>query len=168
MKCLMNIFSVESLKFEPWSLNENYSGGNVGMSNLWKAEKLGFHLEKLDPGKFGCPYHKHYHEEELFLAIKGEATVRQEGEFFKVVAGDIFFFKTHVTHQMYNHSDEPFYFFALSNRDPEDVCEYPDSNKKMERNTRTIKQNDVLICDYMKDEENPKKFWPNELMNSKK
>jgi hypothetical protein len=41
----MNIFSVESLKFEPWSLNENYSGGNIEMSNLWKAEKLGFHLE---------------------------------------------------------------------------------------------------------------------------
>lgn len=26
----------------------------------------------------------------------------------------------------------------------------------------------ILVSDYMKDEENPKKFWPNELINSKK
>ena len=85
-----------------------------------------------------------------------------------MTAGDIFFFKTHVTHQMYNHSDEAFYFFALSNRDPEDICEYPDSNKKMERKTRTITQHGVLVSDYMKDEENPKKFWPKQMMDSKK
>ncbi|WP_165482906.1 cupin domain-containing protein [Legionella anisa] len=163
----MNIFSVESLNFEDWSINENYSGGNVEMSKVWKAEKLGFHLERLDPAKFGCPYHKHYHEEELFLAIKGEATIRQEGEFFQIKAGDVFFFKTHVTHQLYNHSDEPFYFFALSNKDLEDVCEYPDSNKILERKTRKITQNGIVVSDYLKDEENPKNFWPNELTENK-
>lgn len=166
MKCKMNIFSLESLQFEPWRINENYSGGNIEMSSLWKAEKLGFHLEKLDPGKFGCPYHKHAREEELFLAIKGEATVRQEDEFFKVFAGDLFFFKIQVSHQLYNHSSAPFYFFALSNQDPEDVCEYTDSNKRMERKTRTITQNNILVSDYLRDEENPKKFWPNELITS--
>ncbi|HAT7074078.1 TPA: cupin domain-containing protein [Legionella pneumophila] len=168
MKCIMNIFSAESLNFESWSMNENYSGGNIEMSSVWKAEKLGFHLERLDAGKFGCPYHKHYNEEELFLAIKGEATVRQDGEFFQVRAGDVFFFKMHVNHQMYNHSDEPFYFFALSSKDPEDVCEYPDSNKKMERKTRTITQNGIIVSDYLKDEENPKTFWPKELINSER
>lgn len=168
MKCIMNIFSIESLNFEPWSMNENYSGGNIEMSSLWKAEKLGFHLEKLDPGKFGCPYHNHSCEEELFLALKGQATIRQEDEFFQVKAGDIFFFKTHVNHQMYNHTEKSFYFFALSNKSSQDICEYPDSKKTMERSTRAIKQNGILVDSYLKDEENPQKSWPKELIKSKR
>lgn len=59
MKCIMNIFSAESINFAPWRMSENYSGCSVEMSSVWQAEKLGFHLERLDPGKFSCPYHKH-------------------------------------------------------------------------------------------------------------
>ncbi|WP_165482771.1 hypothetical protein [Legionella gresilensis] len=55
----MNIFSAESINFAPWRMSENYSGCSVEMSSVWQAEKLGFHLERLDPGKFSCPYHKH-------------------------------------------------------------------------------------------------------------
>ncbi len=164
MKCVMNIFQEAQLEFEKWSAGDHYGGSSVEMAKTWGAEKLGFHLEILDPGKFGCPYHKHHKEEELFIAVKGEATIRQDEEFFQVRSGDVFFFKTGVSHQMYNHTQEPFLFFALSSKDSDEICDYPDSNKRLEGRTRTITQNGIKVEDYWKDEEDPRKFWPKNLI----
>jgi len=167
MKCVVNIFDVSKLNHEKWSSGNHYSGTNVEIAKLWGAQKLGFHLETLDPGKFGCPYHKHHKEEELFIAIKGEVTIRQDGEFFRVAEGDLFFFKMDVAHQMYNHTRNPFIFFALSSVDPEEICDYPDSNKRMDIKNKTLTQNGINIEDYWKDEEDPRKFWPIDILEQK-
>lgn len=165
MKCVMNIFEFSKLTFEKWQAGDHYSGANVEIAKNWGTEKLGFHLEILDPGKFGCPYHKHEKEEELFIAISGSATIRQNGEFFQVTKGDLFLFKLNVAHQMYNHTEQPFVFFALSNTEIDEMCDYPDSAKQMNGKTRIITQNGIPVSDYWKDEEDPRKFWPKEIIN---
>jgi gentisate 1,2-dioxygenase len=50
-------------------------------------------METLPPGSFSCPYHLHHHEEELFIAFKGSAMVRQDNEFFEIKEGDLIFLK---------------------------------------------------------------------------
>jgi uncharacterized cupin superfamily protein len=161
------IISLQDLRlenFKPWNHGESYGGTELPLAEAWGAQALGFHVETLDAGKFSCPYHKHEREEELFIAIKGSCVLRQDGKFRRIHAGELVFFPTGVSHQFYNPGPEPFVFFALSNRDKEDVCEYPDSRKRMERNPRRIFQDGQEIKDYWAGEESPGSFWPEEWL----
>lgn len=121
-------------------------------------------METIAPKSFSCPYHLHHHEEELFIAFKGSAMVRQDNEFFEMKEGDLIVFKAGVAHQFYNHTDTPFLFLALSNKKPNEICEYPDSNKKWNRQQKKLFQNDIPVEDYWKDEEHPENFWPKNII----
>jgi uncharacterized cupin superfamily protein len=167
MKCVFNLFNESAIEFTRWSHGEHFGGKEAELGNAFKAEVLGFHVEVLDPGKFSCPYHRHEKEEELFLVIKGSATVRQNDEFFQVREGDLVFFKREVAHHFYNHTEEPFLFFALSSTHPEEVCEYPDSRKKLEVSGRKLTQDGNPVEDYWKDEDDPGRFWPESIIKSK-
>jgi uncharacterized cupin superfamily protein len=163
MKCVANLLD-ENLNYESWRQGDSYAGSSAPLAKEWGAERLGFHVERLSPGKFSCPYHSHRKEEELFIALNGSATIRQDGEFFRVHKGDVFFFKSGVAHQMFNHTSEPFLFFALSNTDPDEVCQYPDSRKILSVKDKTISQDGQIVSDYWKDEEDPKRFWPDKIL----
>ena len=163
MKRIVNILDQSQLNFEKFEQGK-YSCSSAEISSLWKTQKLGFHMQILDPKKFSCPYHLHHHEEELFLVFKGSAMVRQNDEFFKISEGDLILFKVGIAHQFYNHTENPFIFLALSNKEPNDVCEFPDSNKKWNRQEKKLFQNGVELDNYWKDEENPEKYWPVEIV----
>lgn len=162
-KCVVNLQRLNELKFEDFE-HGRYSGSSAGISDLFQTQRLGFHMETLPPKAFSCPYHSHQAEEELVIVFKGSAMVRQEAEFFEVNEGDLIVFKTGVAHQMYNHTESPFIFFALSNKDQADICEYPDSQKRLERATKVLTQNGNVVNDYWKDEEHPDRFWPKEIL----
>ena len=55
------------------------------------AEKLGISVDTVAPGKRSCPYHFHLAQEELFIVIEGEGTLRVAGEMLPVRAGDVVF-----------------------------------------------------------------------------
>ncbi len=162
-RCFVNILKADTLNFENWT-HGKYSSRSAEISNLWDSKKLGFHIEELAPKSFSCPYHFHHQEEELFLALKGKAMVRQDGEFYEIVEGDLVLFKSGVAHQFYNHTLEPFRFLALSDKALDEVCEYPDSSKKWERKAKKLTQNGTEVEDYFLDEENPDLCWPKELL----
>ncbi|MCK6598988.1 MAG: cupin domain-containing protein [Bdellovibrionaceae bacterium] len=158
MKCVVNLHSDSNLNFE---IEEHgkYSSQSAQIAKNWETTKLGFHVEILNPKSFSCPYHFHHQEEELFIVLSGSAMVRQDDQYYEVTDGDLVIFKTGVAHQFYNHTNEPFKFFALSNKDPNEICEYPDSNKKWVRKEQKLYQNGVKVVDYWKDEENPDQKW---------
>ncbi|WP_141733220.1 cupin domain-containing protein [Oligoflexus tunisiensis] len=164
MERIVSLQKLSLENFEPWSHGDNYGGAEWPLAEKWGAQALGFHLETLDPGKFSCPYHRHEGEEELFIALQGSCVLRQDGNFRRVQTGDLIFFPTGVCHQFFNPGPEPFVFFALSNRNKADVCEYPDSHKRIERNPRRITQDGKEIDDYWAGEENPSSFWPEEWL----
>lgn len=169
MKCLVNLLSPDAqLNFKEWHHAKNYSTSVAEIANLWQTEKLGFHIEILNPKSFSCPYHKHYEEEELFIILKGSGTVRQDDEFYTIKEGDLVFFKTGVAHQFYNHTDSPMLFFALSNQSNKETCTYPDSNKMLKKDgkNRVITQNDLEIDDYWRDEEDPATKWPKHILQN--
>ena len=44
------------------------------------AQKLGASFDILAPGKRGCPYHLHHAQEEMFVILEGNGTLRVAGE----------------------------------------------------------------------------------------
>lgn len=162
----MNILSLfDKSGFEFSEHGERYRFSNKEISKLFKTQGLGFHLEILHAKTFSCPYHYHEKEEELAIVIEGEAILRSNGAFRKLVPGDLVYFSTgpESVHQIYNHTGNDFKFFALSTKIPDEKCYYPDSNKILDRKARTITQNGAP-ADYWKDEEDPSKYWPIDML----
>ncbi len=156
----MNIVNLFKAPLKRVDDKPNYRGGVARLSRDFGAKKLGFHIEVIDPGNFSCPYHFHTAEEELFIVLEGEAILRVKDQFYKVGPGDLFFYPTgpEFVHNIYNHTQKPFKFFAISNDEPDtDICFYPDSKKNTSPDG--IVQAGVKV-DYYKDEEDPAKYWP--------
>jgi uncharacterized cupin superfamily protein len=95
------------------------------------ASKLGIGFDILAPGKRGCPYHLHHAQEEAFVVLEGEGTLRVAGEMLPVRAGDIVFIPPgpEYPHQFINTSDAPLKYLSISTREKPEICEYPDSGK---------------------------------------
>jgi uncharacterized cupin superfamily protein len=97
------------------------------------AQKLGASFSILVPGKRGCPYHRHYAQEEMFIIIEGSGTLRVANEMLPLKTGDVIFTPTgsDYPHQIINTSDAPLKYLSISTMEPTDICEYPDSGKFM-------------------------------------
>lgn len=95
------------------------------------ARKLGISVDTVAPGKRSCPYHFHHAQEELFIVIEGEGTLRVAGEMLPVRAGDVVFIPPgpEYPHQFINTSLQPMKYLSVSTRESPEVCEYPDSGK---------------------------------------
>jgi len=95
------------------------------------ARKLGASFDVLAPGKVACPYHLHHAQEELFVVLEGEGTLRVAGEMLPVKAGDVVFIPPgpEYPHQFVNTSDAPMRYLSISTRETPEICEYPDSGK---------------------------------------
>lgn len=95
------------------------------------AQKLGASMDIVAPGKRSCPYHFHHVQEEMFVVIEGEGTLRVAGEMLPIKAGDVIFIPPgpEYPHQIINTSDKPLKYLSISTRETPEVCEYPDSGK---------------------------------------
>jgi uncharacterized cupin superfamily protein len=104
-----------------------------GLSDSTAARKLGAGFDILAPGKRGCPYHYHLAQEELFVVLEGEGSLRVAGEMLPVRAGDVVFIPPgeDYPHQFVNTSDSPMKFISISTKEYPELCVYPDSGKAM-------------------------------------
>jgi uncharacterized cupin superfamily protein len=95
------------------------------------ARKLGAGYDILAAGKRGCPYHLHHAQEEMFVILEGEGSLRVAGEMVPVKAGDVVFIPPgpEYPHQFVNTSEAPLKFLSISTQERPEVCEYPDSGK---------------------------------------
>ena len=95
------------------------------------AQKLGASFDILEPGKSGCPYHLHHAQEEMFVIIEGNATLRVAGEMLPLKAGDVIFIPPgpEYPHQIINTSEAPLKYLSISTKEVPEICEYPDSGK---------------------------------------
>lgn len=99
------------------------------------AAKLGISIDTLAPGKRGCPYHFHHAQEEAFVVLDGEGTLRVAGEMLALAAGDVVFIPPgpEYPHQIINTSGAPLRYLSISTRESPEVVEYPDSGKYLAR-----------------------------------
>lgn len=101
------------------------------LSDGTAAVKLGAGFDILSPGKRSCPYHFHHAQEEMFIILEGEGTLRVAGEMVPVRAGDVVFIPPgpQYPHQFINTSAAPMRYLSVSTQERPELCEYPDSGK---------------------------------------
>jgi uncharacterized cupin superfamily protein len=95
------------------------------------ARKLGASIDIVPPGKVTCPYHLHHAQEEMFVILEGEATLRVAGERVPVRAGDVICIPPgpEYPHQLINTSNATLKYLSISTQEAPEICEYPDSDK---------------------------------------
>ena len=117
---------VERLVREP-----HYDSIGARLARGTAARKLGASIDTLAPGKVGCPYHLHHAQEEMFVVLEGEGTLRVAGELLPLRTGDVVFIPagSEYPHQLVNTSDSPLKYLSVSTQETPEICEYPDSGK---------------------------------------
>ena len=97
------------------------------------AQRLGYSMTIVPPGKTAFPFHNHYGNEEMFFVLEGEGEVRigehryaiRSGDFIACPVGD----KT-TAHQIINTSgSKAMKYVGVSTAQTPDLVEYPDSGK---------------------------------------
>ena len=93
--------------------------------------KLGCRMVEVAPGKKAWPYHLHHANEELFVIVAGQGTLRYDGAEYPVQTGDVVGTRAGpgTAHQIINTSDAPLRYLAISTMIEPEVSEYPDSGK---------------------------------------
>ena len=104
------------------------------------ASKLGISIDIVAPGMRSCPYHFHYANEEAFVVLEGEGTLRVAGEMLAIRAGDVMFVPPgpDYPHQIINTSPAPLKYLSISTKLSPEVVEYPDSSKYLTMASGTL------------------------------
>ncbi|MBC7993229.1 MAG: cupin domain-containing protein [Rhizobacter sp.] len=133
---LIRNFNDVPLKHETREPLYEWSGSRLAAGTV--ALKLGASVDTVPPGKRACPYHFHYAQEEMFIVLEGEGTLRVAGEMLPIRAGDVMFIPPGPAypHQIINTSAAPLKYLSVSTKDSPEVVEYPDSGKYLASATR--------------------------------
>ncbi len=108
-----------------------YDAQGARLAKGTAARKLGASIDILAPGKRGCPYHLHHAQEEMFIILEGNGTLRVAGEMLPLRPGDVIFIPPgpEYPHQIINTSAAPLKYLSISTMEVPEICEYPDSGK---------------------------------------
>jgi len=96
------------------------------------AQKLGYNLSIVPPGKRANPFHNHRINEEMFLILAGEGILRFGSQEYPVRKHDVIACPPgarDVAHQLRNTGDTDLEFLALSTKEGHEICEFPDVNQ---------------------------------------
>ena len=125
------IVNLNELEFSEFGKGHRFRAERAPVSTRIGAERLGYGVVRLAPGKRAWPYHSHHVIEEMFYVLKGKGTLRHADEEYPVKEGDFICSPAdpEQPHQIINSSDEELTYLALSSQAPADVMLYPDSGK---------------------------------------
>jgi len=129
MKPIMNLDEVE---FDDIEDNGYYTSKRATISDHIGAQKLGYNLTVLPPGKAQCPFHCHHGEEEMFFILEGEGELRFGDQRYPIRAHDVICCPpggAEVAHQIINTGSTTMRYLAMSSLVEIETCEYPDSQK---------------------------------------
>jgi uncharacterized cupin superfamily protein len=139
------ILNIADVEFRPWGYRapamqpnatppkEIYQARLGDIAGKLGAQKLGYGLVVLPPGKRGWPAHNHRINEEMFFILEGEGEVRIGSEVYPVRKGDIIAHPPggpETAHQLRNTSPtDDLKYLAIGTRESPEIVDYPDSNK---------------------------------------
>lgn len=137
----------DDLPWESWSSPKGrFHGQSKELSLALGAKRnastgLGGHpfdleLNRLRPGERCCPFHSHAAQWEMFVILRGRATVRAGAETGPVEAGEIVLHPPGEAHEIRNDGTEDLDFYIIADNPLVDVFHYPDSNKWGHREPR--------------------------------
>lgn len=96
------------------------------------AQKLGYNITAVPPGKCAFPFHSHRANEEMFFVLQGSGEVRIGAEIYPIRAGDVIACPAggrETAHQISNTGSEELRYLAVSTKLSPEIAEYPDSGK---------------------------------------
>jgi len=134
------ILNIADVALEPWPAGSTVSGpaaeryqakmGFIG--TRIGAQKLGYNITAVPPGKSAFPFHNHYINEEMFYVLAGSGEVRIGTETFPIRAGDFVACPPggkEKAHKVTNTGDDELRYLAVSTKMSPEVVDYPDSGK---------------------------------------
>ena len=126
------VVNLDELNLEHFANGAQFETRGARIGPLLGAKNLGYSYDIVPPGKRSCPFHSHRGEEEMFLILSGNGTLRYGNETRRIRAGDVICCPTggpETAHQIVNDSDAELAYLSVSTMMPAEVCEYPDSGK---------------------------------------
>ena len=99
---------------------------------LLGAQKLGYNLTAVPPGKCAFPFHNHRVNEEMFFVIEGQGEIRIGEAVYPICSGDIIACPAggpETAHQIINMGTVELKYLAISTQLSPEIAEYPDSGK---------------------------------------
>jgi uncharacterized cupin superfamily protein len=96
------------------------------------AQKLGYNITAVPPGKRAWPFHNHRVNEEMFFVLQGNGEIRIGEATYPIRTGDIIACPAggkEAAHQIINTGTEELRYLAVSTKFSPEVAEYPDSGK---------------------------------------
>lgn len=125
------VVNLDDLEYATFGKGDRFEASRGPVSARLDAEKLGYAVVRLAPGKRAWPYHAHRVIEEAFFVLEGEGTLRHAGEEYPIRRGDFIAAPAdpEQPHQIINTSDGELVYVAISTQESTDVVHYPDSNK---------------------------------------
>lgn len=108
-----------------------YDSESASMTKGTAAQQLGAAFDIVAPGQQSCPYHYHHAEEEMFIVLQGEGTLRVADERVPIRAGDVITIPAgpEYPHHILNTSGAPLHYLSVSTVKTPEICVYPDSGK---------------------------------------
>jgi uncharacterized cupin superfamily protein len=137
MKPIINIADVE-LKSQPAAFAatgaaaERYEARMGRIAPLVGAQKLGYNITAVPPGKRAFPFHNHHVNEEMILVLEGAGEVRIGETTYPIRQGDIVACPAggkETAHQIINSGSVELKYLAVSTKQSPEIAEYPDSGK---------------------------------------
>jgi uncharacterized cupin superfamily protein len=96
------------------------------------AQKLGYNITAVPPGKRAAPFHSHPAKEEMFFVLQGSGEVRIGEARYPLRTGDIIACTAggkETAHQIINTGTEELRYLAVSTEHRLEMAQYPDSRK---------------------------------------
>ncbi|HEY3919953.1 MAG TPA: cupin domain-containing protein [Stellaceae bacterium] len=113
--------------------DQSYEARIGAISSKIGAQKLGYNLTVVPPGKRAFPRHSHRVNEEMFFVVEGEGELSVGDQHYPVKRGDVIACPPggpETAHQLRNTSSgAELKYLAISTRTSPEVVDYPDSNK---------------------------------------
>jgi uncharacterized cupin superfamily protein len=125
------LLNIDSVELETWGPGGHYAAKLGSIASEIGAQKLGYRLVLLEPGKTGWPAHAHYVNEEMFFILEGEGTLVLAGEHYPLRSGDVIAIPPNpdTPHQIINSSMQALRYLAVSTMEEPDIIDYPASGK---------------------------------------
>jgi uncharacterized cupin superfamily protein len=134
------IVNIDDLEFQPrpqafaakGPAAERFDAKMAAVSQRLGAQKLGYNITAVPPGKRAFPFHNHRVNEEMFFVLSGTGEIRIGEQKFNIRPGDIIACPPggkEAAHQIMNTGKDELRYLAVSTKLSPEIAEYPDSGK---------------------------------------
>lgn len=127
------ILNIADIEYQDWGRGERFAAKLGAVGSRIGAQKLGYNVTIVPPGKRAFPHHNHRVNEEMFFVLEGEGELRIGAERHALRRGDVVACPPggpELAHQIINTSTTTdLKYLAVSTMLSPEVVDYPDSGK---------------------------------------